>query len=239
MKSKIKLIISLIFLTVSYPSFCQSSLIYNVSNTKIIVPNDLNLFKLDETFTKNYKTKTTNNIVTFTFEKDILENHIILYSNNYCSELKSDYKTFQMLKVYYLKNGFDPFKDVSEEKMINTLVRVKEIIKILYKGDDSIMKNALSNSDLIINKQLSIKENFKSYKKGVIYNSKNAFLIQINTIVNLGSLNLKISQYSGNIIINSHIFGISVVHNSIDSVSYYRDNNSVLKFIKTLEALNN
>ncbi len=239
MKNKLKLIIFFISLTTSFPLFSQNALIYNVSNTKIIVPNDLNLFKLDETFTKTYKTKTTENIATFTFEKDVLDNHIILYSNNNSSERKSDYKTLQMLKDYYLKKGFDPLKNATEEEMINMFIGVKEIIKTLYKGDDSIIKNAFTNADLFINRKLSIKENFKSDKKGFIYNSKNAFLVQTNYIINVGDFSLKFSEYSGNIIINSHIFGISAVNNTIDFGSYNRDQNSILKFIKTLEALNN
>ena len=228
MKNKLKLIIFLVFFTTSYPSFSQNALIYNVSNTKIIVPNDLNLFKLDETFTKTYKTKTTENIVTFTFEKDVLDNHIILYSNINSSERKSDYKTLQMFKDYYLKKGFDPLKNATEEELINMFIGVKEIIKTLYKGDDSIIKNAFTNADMFINRKLSIKENFKS-----------AFLVQTNYIINVGDFSLKFSEYSGNIIINSHIFGISAVNNTIDFGSYNRDQNSILKFIKTLEALNN
>ena len=39
----------------------QNEFIYNVSNTKFLVPNLQNLYKVDEEFSKHYKTKNTEN----------------------------------------------------------------------------------------------------------------------------------------------------------------------------------
>jgi hypothetical protein len=236
----IKIYIVVFFVCLTNYAFSQNAFIYNVSNTKIIVPNISELYKVDESISKFYKTNNTENIVTFTFEKDIFENHIILYSTYRSSEFKSSSNTFLNFKNAYKNRELNIFIKSSNEDLIPYFVKVKDLIKIFYEGKDSLL---LENANLILNQiiegKVKVKDKLKNSKVNIIYDTDNAILYEITNGFEIGDLDFQFTQYIGNVFINNHIFGISAINNTDKELGYKNGRNRIIQFIKGIEVLNN
>ena len=122
--------------------------------------------------------------------------------------------------------------------------RVNSInVEIIQELNETIQNEILlENANLIFNqiieKKINLKKHFKSVNCGIIYNSQNAILFEISNSIKIGDFECNFSQYSGNVFINSHIFGISAINDTYLDLEHLNGRKKIIQFIKGIEALN-